>query len=104
MALWVRGATSAPGPNFAPGFVHRVRRRRSTVAENSAAGAAVGTVAATDRNPQDTLTYSLVSQASNGTDHESFAIDAEGRITVAAGAVLDFGRRSRVYALIGAGA
>ena len=59
------------------------------VAENSAAGTVVGTVAATDANTGDTLTYSLVSQASNGTDHEAFAIDSNGRITVADGATLD---------------
>ncbi|MYA98794.1 hypothetical protein F4X90_03790, partial [Candidatus Poribacteria bacterium] len=59
------------------------------VVENSVAGTAVGTVTATDSNTEDTLSYSLTSQASGGTDHESFDIDAEGRITVAAGTTLD---------------
>ena len=68
------------------------------VAENSAAGTVVGTVAATDPNAGDTLSYSLASQASEGTDHESFAIDDNGLITVAAGVVLDRDTQSS-YAL-----
>ena len=84
-------------PNFVPAFGSN-EPAALTVAENSAAGTAVGTVAATDRNAEDTVSYSLASQASNGTDHESFAIDAAGRITVAAGATLDHETQSR-YAL-----
>ncbi|MCY3598702.1 MAG: SwmB domain-containing protein, partial [Gemmatimonadetes bacterium] len=60
-----------------------------SVRENSAAGTLVGTVTATDPN-NDPLTYTLTSTASGGTDHASFAIDANtGQITVAAGATLN---------------
>ncbi len=57
-----------------------------SVEENSDADTEVGTVAATDGDG-DTLTYSLTSA---GTDHDSFAIDGEGAITVATGATLDY--------------
>ena len=62
-----------------------------TVAENSAAGTLLGTVSATDADG-DTPSYSLTSPDG---DHESFAIDGEGRIRVADGAVLDFEARSQ---------
>ena len=61
-----------------------------TVAENSAGGTLLGTVSATDADG-DTPRYSL---SSAGGDHELFAIDSEGRIRVADGAVLDFEGRS----------
>ena len=65
-----------------------------SVRENSAAGTLVGTVTATDPNG-DPLTYTLSSTAGGGTDHESFAIDANtGRITVASGATLNFEAKS----------
>ena len=51
-----------------------------TVMENAAAGTAVGTLAVENRG--DMPAFSL---SSAGTDHEPFAIDAEGRITVATG-------------------
>ena len=73
--------------NTAPSFASDAPSGFSVV-EGSAAGTAVGTVAATDPDG-DTLTYSLASQASGGTDHEAFAVDGEGRITVASGATLD---------------
>ena len=55
-----------------------------SVAENSAEGEAVGTVAATDANDDD-LTYSL-----GGDDAMYFAIDDMGQITVGEGAMLDY--------------
>ena len=56
-----------------------------TLAENSATGTAVGTVAATDPE-NNSLTFSL-----SGTNASYFAINAStGAITVAAGAVLNF--------------
>ncbi|MCY3712615.1 MAG: fibronectin type III domain-containing protein [Gemmatimonadetes bacterium] len=61
-----------------------------TVAENSAAGTFLGRVAATDADG-DMPSYSL---SSTGGEHEFFAIDGEGRIRVADGAVLDFEARS----------
>ncbi|MDD9948400.1 MAG: fibronectin type III domain-containing protein [candidate division Zixibacteria bacterium] len=61
-----------------------------TVAENSAAGTFLGRVAATDADG-DMPSFSL---SSTGGEHESFAIDGEGRIRVADGAVLDFEARS----------
>ena len=70
--------------NAAPSFPSSAPAALS-VAENSPAGAEVGTVAAADEDG-DTLTYVL---GSSGTDHDSFAIDAGGLITVAAGATLD---------------
>ena len=57
-----------------------------SVDENSGGGTAVGTVAATDADG-DVLTYSLTS---SGTDHDAFAIDGDGAITVAPGATLDY--------------
>ena len=57
-----------------------------TVAENSAAGAEVGTVTATDGNGDD-LSYSFVP----GGDASSFAVHVTtGAITVGTGAVLDY--------------
>ena len=53
--------------------------------ENSAAGTAVGTVAAKDAD-SDELTYTLTS---TGTDHESFTITDGGEIKVASGTTLD---------------
>ena len=58
------------------------------VAENTAPGTAVGTVAATDSDG-DSLTYTLTSP---GGGHRSFAIDGDGQITV--GASLDRERQS----------
>ncbi len=85
-------------PNFVPAFGSNAPTA-FTVLENSAAGTAVGTVAATDRNAEDTVSYSLASQASNSTDHESFTIDSNGRITVANDTVLDHETQSR-YTLV----
>ncbi len=56
-----------------------------SVAENSASGASVGSVSATDPDANTTLTYSL-----SGTGSSNFAISSTGVITVASGAVLDF--------------
>ena len=55
--------------------------------ENSVAGTEVGFVSATDPDPGQALTFSILS----GNDHGAFAIDgSSGRITVANSAVLDF--------------
>ena len=75
--------------NIAPSFPSSAPTTLS-VAENSAAGTAVGTVAATDPDG-DALTYAL---SSNGNDHEAFAIDGAGAITVASGATLDHETKS----------
>ncbi len=57
-----------------------------SIAENSAASTAVGTVTATDPDASTTLTYSL-----SGTGANNFVINAStGAITVAAGATLNF--------------
>ena len=56
-----------------------------SIDENSAEGMAVGTVAATDANTADTLTYSL-----GGDDGMYFAIDDMGQITVGEGTMLDY--------------
>lgn len=57
-----------------------------SVPENSAAGAAVGTVTATDANANQTLTFSALG---SGTGAALFEISASGQITVKSGAVLD---------------
>ena len=75
--------------NIAPSFPSTAPTTLS-VAENRAAGTAVGTVAATDPN-DDPLTYALTS---SGGDHHSFAIDGTGAITVASGATLDHETKS----------
>ena len=64
------GSTASPA-NATPEFVEGVSTERS-VAENTAAGAAIGEpLTATDADADDTLTYAL-----EGTDAASFAIDA----------------------------
>ena len=80
------GTTSAPpATHSAPSFVDGAVKTL-TIVEGSAAGTAVGQVAANDADG-DALTYSLTSA---GTDHLSFAIGDGGVITVAPGAVLDY--------------
>ena len=59
------------------------------VEENTAAGTAVGTLAVTSRGGEPAFSLD-----SAGTDHESFAIDGAGRITVAPGAALDYETKS----------
>ncbi|MDA0230708.1 MAG: cadherin repeat domain-containing protein [Proteobacteria bacterium] len=54
------------------------------MAENSAAGTAVGTVAASDPDAGDALSYAITSGNQDG----AFAIDTDGVITVQGG--LDF--------------
>ena len=68
--------------NAAPGFPSNAPATLS-VEENSAAGAAVGAVAATDPDG-DALTYTLDSASA-----EAFAIDGDGAITVAGAVALD---------------
>ena len=81
------GQTVSNGTNTAPSFSSSSTVPSTlSVQENSPAGTAVGTVAATDAEG-DELTYSLTSA---GTDHDSFAIGSGGAITVATGAALDF--------------
>ena len=75
-----RGATASP--NSAPIFTSPPTSL--DVAENSSVGANVGTVAATDANAGDTLTYSLDSASD-----ALFNIDSSGVITVESGATLD---------------
>ena len=82
-------------PNNAPSFASTAPAG-FTVADGSPGGTAVGRVAANDPDSGDTLTFSLAS--GNGRDHRSFAIDGQGRITVAAGVRLDHNTQSS-YAL-----
>ena len=84
-AVAVGRTEAATAPSFDGGLSLAL-----TVAENSAAGTLLGAVSATDADG-DTPSYSL---SSAGGDHESFAIDGEGRIRVADGAMLDFEARS----------
>ena len=64
------------------------------VPENSASGTAVGAaVTATDRDTEDTLTYSL-----SGVDASSFTIaSTTGQISVASGTVLDYEAAKNTY-------
>ena len=76
---------AVPG-NVAPTFDDGTATSRS-VEEHSAGEAEVGEpVSATDPE-EDMLTYSL---SSDGTDANSFSIDANGQITVAPSAILDY--------------
>ena len=68
-----------------------------TLVENTAAGTAVGTIAATD--PGDTLTYELQDKVSSSGDSASFAVDGDGQITVATGASLNYESQSQ-YQLV----
>jgi Cadherin domain/Domain of unknown function (DUF4114) len=56
------------------------------IAENSAAGALVGAVVASDPDAGQSLSYAIVS----GNESGAFAIDAEGNITVADASKLDY--------------
>ena len=76
----VTNNTPRPRPAFVDG-----NATAFTIEENAAAGTAVGTLAVADG--RGSLTFVL---ASTGTDHQSFVIDARGRIAVAPGAVLDY--------------
>jgi Ca2+-binding RTX toxin-like protein len=76
-------ATPVPPPNQAPSIVEL---SASSVYENAANGTVVGTVAATDPDAGDTLTYALLDDAGG-----RFAIDpTTGAITVADGSLLDY--------------
>jgi len=75
--------TPVPPPNQAPSLVEL---SASSVYENAADGTVVGTVAATDPDAGDTLTYALLDDAGG-----RFAIDpTTGEITVADGSLLDY--------------
>ena len=80
------GSTSAA--NAAPTFPTGTPTTLS-VDENSAGGTEVGTVAATDTDTGDTLSYSLADTVDGSGDAGSFTIDADGVIKVKAGATLD---------------
>ncbi|MXW69298.1 MAG: hypothetical protein F4Z61_05115, partial [Acidimicrobiia bacterium] len=86
------GEGTTEAANRAPSFDAETYKR--AVAENSAAGTAVGEpVTATDEDGDD-LTYSLVS----GEDGGPFEIDGTtGRITVAEGAALDYESGKTAY-------
>jgi hypothetical protein len=61
------------------------------VAENSPAATLVGVaIAATDQDVADTVELGTLTLAVSGTESTNFAIDNNGQITVAAGAVLDY--------------
>ena len=69
--------------NEPPTFDSETTRVR--IAENSPGGTQVGGAFTADDPEGDVLAYKL-----SGTSHESFAVDANGQITVAPNAVLDF--------------
>jgi Ca2+-binding RTX toxin-like protein len=72
-----------PPPNVAPSIIEL---SANTVYENAANATLVGTVAATDPDAGDTLTYALLDDAGG-----RFAIDpTTGAITVADGSLLDY--------------
>ena len=70
--------------NEPPTFSQAIPTTR-TIAENSIGGTQVGGAFTADDPEGDVLTYKL-----SGTGHENFAVDANGQITVASNAVLDF--------------
>ena len=75
--------TPAPPPNQAPSIIEL---SVSSVYEDAASGTVVGTVAVSDPDAGDTLTYSLLDDAGG-----RFAIDpTTGVITVADGSLLDY--------------
>ena len=76
------GETGAP-TNNTPVFISPPSSL--DIAENSAGDTIVGTVAATDADAGDTLTYSL-----DGTSGAVFDIDSSGVITVESGGALDY--------------
>ena len=80
--MTVRNITGLSFVNKEPYFASGTTAALS-VAENSAGGTAVGTVAATDPDG-DTLTYAL-----DDTSGAVFGIDGSGNVTVRAGATLD---------------
>ncbi|HSA80753.1 MAG TPA: cadherin domain-containing protein [Geminicoccaceae bacterium] len=88
-----------PPPNQAPSIVEL---SANTVYENATNGTVVGTVAATDPDAGDSLTYALLDDAGG-----RFAIDpATGAITVADGSLLDYetaGQHSVVVQVTDAG-
>jgi VCBS repeat-containing protein len=63
-----------------------VENQTFSVAENTAAGTAVGTVAATDPDAGQTLSYAIT--AGNGTG--AFAIDSTGKLTVVNASLLNY--------------
>ena len=73
-----------PVANLVPAFLEGETARRE-VAEDAAAGDAVGLAVKAADSEGETLTYAL-----SGTGHENFAIDGNGQITVASGATLDY--------------
>ena len=70
--------------NEPPTFSQAIPTTR-TIAENSPEGTHVGGSFTADDPEDDTLVYEL-----SGTGHDKFAVDANGQITVASNAVLDF--------------
>ena len=80
--------------NSPPAFPETEDGMRS-VAENTAAGEAIGDPVMASDADNDTLTYSL-----GGTDMASFDIDATGQITVGAGTMLDAEGTQTTYMVI----
>ena len=70
--------------NEPPTFSEGISTTR-TIAENSPGDTQVGDAFTADDPEDDTLAYNL-----SGTGHENFTVDANGQITVATNAVLDF--------------
>lgn len=74
------------GPPSTPNTAPTIQSQTFSVAENSAAGTIVGTVAASDPDAGQTLSYAIVGGNTNGV----FAIDSAGHIKVAKSELLDF--------------
>ncbi len=94
-----RGIQDDPGhrvngsdtPNAWPVFNATSSPIERNVAENSPPGTAVVQIEATDPDGDDVLTYSL---SGPGTDADDFQVDADGNVSVATGAALDFEMKS----------
>ncbi len=84
------GASAQQDDNDSPSFDKN--EFDFTIPENSAAGASVGAVQASDPEG-DSLSYSMGRE----TDARSFALDSSGRLTVAQGAVLNYEAKRTFY-------
>ena len=88
-------ATANAVTSNSPRLSRRPRTAWRSVAENTAAGEAIGDPVMASDADNDTLTYSL-----GGTDMASFDIDATGQITVGAGTMLDAEGTQTTYMVI----
>ncbi len=98
-SVTVTNTTHQTGVNFGVQRANRppeVEDQEFAAPENSPAGTVVGTVAASDPDAGQTLTYAIT----GGTGQEEFEINPEtGALTVAEGAVLNFEAETNSYTL-----